>query len=105
MGTYWMLKRAFGFLAKVYGFEIRMKQPSGSYSFITWTNANVDIMVMYDLTDRIPMSIRVYDADSFGFDAAEYKEEFAQTDGTPREQIRRAAEWLRNAIADKRILI
>lgn len=103
MGRYAMLKKEFKFLAKVYGFKICMKQKSGSYYFIEWTNPNKNIMVLYDEQDEVPLTIRIYDADSLGFDAAEYKNEFTQT-GKPRENIRSAAEWLRSAIEDNDLL-
>lgn len=105
MGRYATLKKEFEFLAKTYGFEIRLKQKHGAYYYIVWTNPNKNIMVIYDEQVEDPLSIRVYDADSLGFDATEYKKEFAQRTGTPREKIRCAAEWLNNAIADNRIIV
>lgn len=62
-------------------------------------------MVLYDEQVESPLSIRVYDEDSFSFDAVEYKNEFAQDSGAPREKIRCAAEWLKTAIADKLIIV
>ena len=83
-----------------------MKQKHGAYYFIVWSNPNKNIMVLYDeQVKEDPISIRVYDSDSFSFDAVEYKDEFDQRSGSPREKIRRAAEWLSNAIADKRIIV
>ena len=105
MGRYSTLKKEFEFLANIYGFRIYLKQKHGSYYYIIWTNSNKDIMVIYDEQVEIPLTIRVYDADSFGFDAMEYKKEFAQKNGTPQEKIRCAAEWLKGAIADKTIII
>lgn len=106
MGRYATLKREFEFLAKTYGFEISLKQKHGAYYFIVWSNPNKNIMVLYDeQVKEDPISIRVYDSDSFSFDAVEYKDEFDQRSGSPREKIRRAAEWLSNAIADKRIIV
>ena len=105
MGVYASLKKEFKFLANTYDFEISLKQKHGSYYFIVWSNAKINIMVLYDLLDEVPISIRVYDADSFSFDATEYKNEFEQDTGIPRERIRRAAEWLQNAIEDKRIIV
>ena len=105
MGRYATLKKEFEFLAKTYGFEISLKQKHGAYYYIVWTNPNKNIMVLYDEQIEAPISIRVYDSDSFSFDAVEYKNEFEQRRGSPREKIRRAAEWLRNTIADKHILV
>lgn len=105
MGRYATLRKEFEFLAKTYGFKIYLKQKRGAYYYIIWANSNKNIMVLYDEQVEFPLSIRVYDADSFGFDAIEYKEEFAQEAGTPREKIRCAAEWLNNAIADKTVII
>jgi len=105
MGRYAALKKEFEFLAKTYGFEISLKQEHGAYYYIVWTNPNKNIMVLYDEQVEDPLSIRVYDSDSFSFDAVEYKDEFDQRSGTPREKIRRAAEWLNKAIADKRIIV
>ena len=95
MGRYAMLKKEFEFLKKVYGFKIFLKQKHGAYYYITWTNSNINIMVIYDEQVENPISIRIYDSDSFGFDAIEYKDEFEQRIGTPREKIRSAAEWLK----------
>ena len=102
-----MLKKEFKFLTEIYGFEIGLKQKSGSYYFIEWTNRNICIMVLYDDCVENSVRIRVYDADSLGtvYDAVEYQKEFAKGSVTPRQKIRHAAEWLRIAIADKTIII
>lgn len=105
MGRYATLKKEFGFLAKTYGFEISLKQKHGAYYYIVWTNPNKNIMVLYNEQVEVPISIRVYDSDSFSFDAIEYKNEFDQRSGSPREKIRRAAKWLNNAIVDKHIMV
>ncbi len=105
MGRYATLKKEFDFLAKTYGFEISLKQKHGAYYYIVWANPNKNIMVLYDEQVEAPISIRVYDSDSFSFDAVEYKNEFEQRSGSPREKIRRAAEWLNDAIVDKRIIV
>lgn len=107
MGRYATLKREFEFLAKTYGFEISLKQKHGAYYYIVWANPNKNIMVLYDEQVEDPITIRIFDADSLGtvYDAVEYKNEFEQRSGSPREKIRRAAEWLINAIADKRIIV
>ncbi len=105
MGRYTTLKKEFEFLEKTYGFEISLKQKHGAYYYIVWTNPNKNIMVLYDEQVEVPVSIRIYDSDSFSFDAVEYKNEFEQKSGAPREKIRRAAEWLSDAIANKRILV
>ena len=105
MGRYATLKREFSFLAKQYGFEMGIKQKHGAYYYIEWTNQKISIMVLYDEREKEPISIRVFDADSFSFDAIEYKNEFEQRSGSPREKIHRAAEWLSNAIVDKRIIV
>lgn len=107
MGIYSKLKKEFMFLKDEYGFNISMKQKSGSYYYINWTNPNRNIMVLYDCCDEedLPITIRVYDADSFGFDATIYRKEFDQSSSKPREQIHCAAEWVRKAIEDKIIMI
>lgn len=105
MGRYAILKREFSFLAEQYEFEIDLKQKHGAYYYIIWKNPNKKIMVLYDDREKVPIRIRVFDADSFSFDAIEYKNEFDQKSGSPRERIHRAAEWLSNAIAEKKIII
>lgn len=100
-----MIKKEFDFLPKLYGFKIFMRQKHGAYYFITWTNSNIKVMVLYDLLDEKPLSIRIYDADSFSFDAVEYKDEFVQNKKTPRESIHQAAEWLKRAIENKIIIV
>ena len=105
MGRYATLKRKIGFLAKIYGFKICANQKRGAYYYIVWSNSNIKIMVLYDEQVEFPLSIRVYDCDSFSFDAIEYKNEFTQDNGTPCEKIHRAAEWLKIAIADKLITV
>lgn len=105
MGRYATLKKEFEFLSETYGFEISLKQKHGAYYYIVWTNPNKNIMVLYDEQVDTPLSIRIYDSDSFSFDAVEYKNEFEQRSGSPREKIRRAAEWLSNAIVNKRIIV
>ena len=105
MGRYATLKKEFEFLAKTYGFDISLKQKHGAYYYIVWANSNKNIMVLYDEQVEATISIRVYDSDSFSFDAVEYKNEFEQRSGSPREKIRRAAEWLSTAIANKHIIV
>ena len=107
MGRYATLKKEFEFLVKTYGFEICLKQKHGAYYFIEWTNQNISIMALYDERVEDPITIRIYDADSLGtvYDAVEYTNEFAQRSGAPREKIRRAAEWLSDAIVAKRIIV
>lgn len=107
MGRYATLKKEFEFLVKTYGFEICSKQKHGAYYFIEWTNQNISIMALYDERVEDPITIRIYDADSLGtaYDAVEYKNEFEQRSGSPREKIRRAAEWLSTAIANKHIIV
>lgn len=102
---YLMLKKEFLFLKKKYGFIINFKQKFGAYCFIVWKNSNTNILVLYDEQSDYPVSIRIYDANSFSFDAVEYKSEFAQGSGTPREKICRAAEWLGSAIEKGSIAI
>ncbi len=107
MRRYATLKKEFEFLVKTYGFEICLKQKHGAYYFIEWTNQNISIMALYDERVEDPITIRIYDADSLGtaYDAVEYKNEFEQRSGSPREKIRRAAEWLSTAIANKHIIV
>ncbi len=105
MGRYATLKKEFGFLAKTYGFEITMKQKHGAYYYIAWANPNKEIMVLYDEQVEDHITIRVYDADTFGFDADEYINEFDQKSRSPRENIHHAAEWLREAIENRRIIV
>ena len=107
MGRYATLKKEFEFLVKTYGFEICLKQKHGAYYFIEWTNQNISIMALYDERVEDPITIRIYDADSLGtaYDAVEYKNEFAQRSRASREKIRCAAEWLKNAIENKSIIV
>ena len=105
MGRYATLKKEFNFLVKTYEFKISLKQKHGAYYYIIWANPNKNIMVIYDEQVEAPVSIRVYDSNSFSFDAVEYRNEFEQRNGSPREKIRCAAEWLRNAIANKSIIV
>ena len=105
MGRYATLKNEFDFLAKTYGFKIRLKQKRGAYYYIVWTNQNKNIMVIYDEQDEVPLSIRIYDADSFSFDAVEHKNEFAQKVGNPRKKIQFAADWLKTSIANGTIRV
>lgn len=112
MGRYSIIKKEFAFLESEYGFKKYMKQRYGAYYYIAWTNEKKDIMVLYD--DRIdertesPVWIRIYDADSLGTaydDVDEFRNEFTMQSGSPRERIRSAARWLREAIENKIVLI
>ena len=104
MSTYSRIKKEFIFLEKAYDFKITLKQRYGAYYFIEWRNAVKNIMVLYDEQVAEHLTIRVYDADSLGFDAEEYKDEFDQK-GKPRYVIRGAAEWLKKEIEDKKIIV
>lgn len=112
MGRYSTIKKEFAFLESEYGFEKYMEQKHGAYYYLAWINARKKIMVLYD--DRInekeesPVWIRIYDADSLGTaydDVDEFRDEFAIQSGSPKERIRRAAEWLRKAIKCKTVII
>ena len=112
MCRYATLKKEFEFLAKTYGFQIRLKQKHGAYYYIVWTSPNKNIMVLYDdrIDERIesPVWIRIYDANSLGTaydDVDEFRSEFTIQDGSPKERIRCAAKWLRKAIENKTVLI
>ena len=105
MGTYAIIKKEFKFLENEYGFEISMKQKRGSYYYINYINKVVNIKVLYDELSKEPLTIFVYDVDSLGFDAVEYKNEFEQKNINPRDIIRCAAMWLKRAIADNTIII
>lgn len=102
-----MIKNEFDFLAKLYDFEISFVQKSGSYCFVAWTNSKIKIKVLYDATDKDPVSILTYDADSLGtiYDTTEYKDEFVTDARKSREKIHCAAEWLKSAIANEMIVI
>ena len=109
MGRYSIIKKEFSFLESEYGFQKQMKQRSGSYYFVVWTNARRNIMVLYDdqTNERLesPVYIRVYNADCFGtaYDDVEvYRKELQLPLGSsPRARIHYAAEWLKKAIQNK----
>lgn len=105
MGRYAEIKKEFDFLETNYGFAKYMKQKHGSYYFIIWSNSSTKIMTLYDDTDQQPMLIRVYDADSLGFDAVEYKDELICDSKSPKEKIRYAGAWLKKAIENKAIVV
>ena len=112
MGRYSELKREFTFLETTYGFKPYMKQKSGSYYYIAYTNEKRDVMVLYDDTVQkkieSPIWIRVYDADSLGTsydDVDVYRGELFIPSGSPKERIRYAAAWLKRAIADNIVKI
>ena len=95
------IQREFGFLENLYGFDVFSKHYGPEYSVI-WTNPDKHISIEYDcLTEAV--TIRVYAADSFGFDAEVYRNEFALGGGTEREKIHCAAQWLKAVMADKTI--
>ena len=112
MNKYSLIKKEFAFLASEYGFKKYMGQKYGSYHFLVWTNDRKKIMVLYDdqVDERIesPVWIRMYDADSLGTaydDVHEFRTEFTIQSGTPKERIRCAAKWLREAIENKTVRI
>lgn len=107
MGVYSKMKKEFMFLRDEYGFKISSKQKSGSFYYIDWTNPNRNITIYYDCCDEenLPITVFVYDADEFPWDAVKYRKEFDQSSARTREQIHCAAEWVRKAIEDKIITI
>ena len=104
LGIYRTIRKQFDFLEKRYGFVNTFNQKHGSYFYAVWSNSKKNIMVLYDAIDEEPISIRIYDADSFSFDAEEYKNGFDQKTGKPCQKIKRAAVWLKNAIEDNHLL-
>lgn len=112
MSRYSVIKHEFAFLESKYAFRKYMQQKHGAYYYLSWTNSRKDIMVLYDdrIDERIesPVWIRIYDADSLGTaydDVDEFRNEFAIQSGSPKERIRCAAKWLREAIENKTVLI
>ena len=112
MRRYRILKRELAFLETMYGFKPYMRQKSGSYYFIAYTNEKRDVMVLYDDTvnEKIesPIWIRMYDADSLGTsydDVDVYRSEFYIASGSSKERIQCAAAWLKKAIEDKVVKI
>ena len=107
MGIYSLIKKEFSFLTILYGFQIYDRQKHGSYYYITWTNSTIKIKILFDCTDVNPVSILTYDADSLGtcYDVTRYQDELVTMTRKDREKIHDAAEWLKNAIADKTIQI
>ena len=111
-GRYSVIKKEFGFLQSDYGFQIYMKQKRGSYYYIVYTNEKKKIAVFYDDTvdekAENPIFIQIYDADCLGIDdddVDKYKSEFYISSGSPKERLRIAAKWLKNAIESKTVLI
>lgn len=110
MGEYSIIKREFAFLESEYGFKKSLKQKYGAYHFLTWTNDRKKIRVFYDHTiERMenPVWIQIYDLYTPGtiVDCDKYSSEFAIQSGSPKERIRCAAKWLREAIENKTVLI
>lgn len=107
MREFRIIKKEFEFLTRLYGFIIDYEQKSGSYCFVDWTNSKINIKVLYDVTDERPVSILTYDADSLGTycDITRYQYELITTARKSCEKIHYAAEWLKDAIADKIIQI
>ena len=82
-----------------------MEQRGVSCYLVEWTNFSINIKTLYDCCDKKqPIAIRVYDADSVGFDAVEYREEFDQSSKKLQEQLHCAAEWVKQAIKNKMIV-
>ena len=104
MGTYRKLKKAFTFLES-YGFVEYMRRKGGYYYLSAWKNENKYIMVIYNCSTgekgESPIWMRIFDSDCFGTqydDVDVYRKEVALESGSPKERIRHAAEWLKNAI-------
>lgn len=112
MGKYSKIKKEFSFLESEYGFKENMRQKHGSYYYSSWTNLKKDIMILYDDTTdekvESPIWIRMFDTDSLGlYDDVvdEFRNEFYLKSGKSKERIHYAAEWLKKAIEDKKVLI
>ena len=106
MGKYAIIKKEFKFLETSYGFKIFMKQKSGAYYYIGWTNSDVDIIIFYDeqvnVQSENPVKICIFAVDMLG---VEYSDEFSIKYASPKEKIHYAAEWLKSAIMNKNIKI
>lgn len=111
MNKYSLIKKEFAFLESEYGFKKYRRQKYGSYHFLGWTNGIVDITVLYDDTADVsvqsPVWITIFYAESLvsAYTADEIRDEFAIQSGTPKERIRCAAKWLREAIENKTVRI
>ena len=98
MRTDAIIRKEFRYLEKLYGFKVFTKHYGPCY-YIIWDNSKKKIMVMYDYQVEDPVTIRIYDSDSLGFDAIEYHDEISINIGNERERIHYAAEWLRTKIS------
>lgn len=111
MNKYSIIKKEFKFLETKYGFKKYRQQKYGSYHYLGWTNGIIDITVLYDDTTDVsvqsPVWITMFYAESLVsvYDVDEIRDEFAIQSGSPKERIRCAAKWLREAIENKTILI
>ena len=111
MNKYSIIKKEFKFLETKYGFKKYRQQKCGSYHYLGWTNGIIDITVLYDDTTDVsvqsPVWITMFYAESLVsvYDVDEIRDEFAIQSGSPKERIRCAAKWLREAIENKTILI
>lgn len=112
MSRYSVIKKEFAFLKSKYAFKKHMKQKHGAYYYLSWTKGRKEIIVWYDdrIDERIesPVWIQIFDADSPGTVCDpddEFRNEFAIQSGSPKERIRCAAKWLREAIENKTVLI
>ena len=111
MNKYSIIKKKFKFLETKYGFKKYRQQKYGSYHYLGWTNGIIDITVLYDDTTDVsvqsPVWITMFYAESLVsvYDVDEIRDEFAIQSGSPKERIRCAAKWLREAIENKTILI
>ncbi len=107
MHIYKILMKEFQFLKRVYGFHISDKQTRGSYYYITFTNFNIEIKVLYDLQEEDPLTILIYDADSLGtiYDVIKYKKEICCCQKSPNDKIHYASQWLYNAISNRKIIV
>ena len=112
MRKYTIIKKEFSFLESEYGFKKYMKQKSGSYYYIGWTNEIKNINVFYDETidkkTNSPIWIKIYSTYCYGpyhDDTIEFRNEFFIPSASPKERIHCAAEWLKNAIENKTVKV
>ena len=99
------IKKYFSFLHDLYGFYICDKSVFGSYYLFEWTNGIINISVLYDFREDDPMTITIFEADSFPWFGTKYTHELACTCKRGKPKVKYAADWLREAIQTGKIKI
>ena len=104
--TFRCLRKSFSWLCEDYGFTETDFQSVGSWYFITYRNAQVEVKVVFDLRlSEPPLTIRIHQVDCWGLPCGGkiWERQYDRKSSSDQSMIEDTARWLRHLISSGEI--